>query len=308
MSRFRLIVGLILLTIIYFAWNYFHPEAGASIVQTQTINGLAYPISSAPADGAGHISRSWLLIAFGTWYALCFINIVDQRVRRPVMRFGKYVRTLDGGLSLLEPIVHTTLEDVNVQDIVIEVSVEDMQTKDNVGVSIKGILTYRIDKDRVKDAVVEVEDVDDSTHDRALSTLADVGATKELDNLLEHRDQFCADIQTKLNSRVSNWGVTIQAFELQEFSINDEEVEKAIAMKARAAKEGQAELVRAEMQVKIAEALNKAAATYNDAGKWLKGIETLLEMCRSGNNNTVLIPTDLTESLAAVRGVLPALK
>ena len=269
------------------------------------INGVAFSMATVPSSGEGHLPLSMLLVALAIWYAICWINIVDQRVRRPVMLWGRYVRTLDGGLNFLEPLIHTTLPDVNVQDQVVEVVVEDMQTKDNVGVALKGILTYRIDESKVKNAVVEVQYVDDSTHERALSTLADVGATRDLDNLLEHRDKFCTDIQEKLSSRVAGWGVVIKAFELQEFSINDEDVERAIAMKARASKEGAAELVRAEMQNKIATALNSAAQTYTPEGRWMKGIETLLELCRSGNNNTILLPTDLTEALAKVRPLLP---
>ena len=221
MSRNRLIAGIIVLSIIYLVWNYFHPAASKEVAQIQMINGIAYSMSTVPTSGEGHLTLATLLVALIIWYFICWINIVDQRVRRPVMRWGRYVRTLNGGLNFLEPLIHTTLPDVNVQDQVVEVEVEDMQTKDNVGVALKGILTYRIDEDRVKNAVVEVEYVDDSTHERALSTLADVGATKELDNLLEHRDQFCIDIKEKLSSRVSSWGVVVKAFELQEFSIND---------------------------------------------------------------------------------------
>jgi len=295
----RLIAGLVTLAALYFGWNLMHP--GIQQV-SQTGNG---PLVAIMIPNADHIPLRVLFGSFFTWYLFCFINIVDQRVRRPVMRFGKYVRTLDAGLNFLEPIVHDTLRDVSVQDVVIEVEVDDMQTKDNVGISIKGLLTYRIDENQVQAAVVEVEDVDKSVNERALSTLADVGATRDLDTLLEHRDQFCIDIKAKLSERITSWGIAVQAFELQEFRINDGEVEKAIAMKARARKEGEAELVRASMQTQIAKSLNEAAELYTENGRWLKGVETLTELCRSGNNNTILVPTDLTESLARVHPLLP---
>jgi len=237
----------------------------------------------------------------GFWYAMCWINIVNEWERRPVLLFGRYVKTLGAGISLLEPILFDTLDDVPVQDIVIEVKVPEVQTKDNVGIALVGVLTYRITADRVRDAVVQVEDVYDSVLERSFSTLADVGATNDLDQLLEHRDVFCTAITAKLAERVSEWGVTIKAFELKSFSINDEAVEQAIAMKARASKEGEAELVRAQMQKQIATALNEAAATYDDAGRWLKGTEVMLELCRSGQNNTVLIPTSITEALTLLK-------
>ncbi len=294
MNRFRLIVGIVLGAIIALAWNHFH--SGVEVVSNFNEVTPASPL---------HISLKMYVVTILLWYGFNWINIINEWERRPVLLFGKYYKTAGPGIALIDPLFFTTLDDVTVQDQVEDVVVSDVQTKDNVGISLTGVLTYRIDPSRVKDSVVEVDYVDSNLIERALSTLTDVTATNDLDTLLEHRNQFCIDIQTKLTERVGAWGVIIKAFELKAFSINDEEVEKAIAMKARAAKEGSAEIVRASMQEQVATALNKAAATYSPEGRWLKGIETLLELCRSGNNNTILLPTDLTESLAKIRPLLP---
>jgi regulator of protease activity HflC (stomatin/prohibitin superfamily) len=238
------------------------------------------------------------IIGLLVWYLICWINFINEWERRPYLRFGRYAGTAGPGPVLIEPIFNKILADVPVQDVVEEVPVEHVQTKDNVGVSLVGLLTYRINQEKVKDAVVEVEDITDAIQQRGLSALTDVVGTVDLDHLLENRGNFCEEIKKVLSTRIGEWGVTVKAFELKSFKITDSEVENAIAMKAKAKKEGEAELTRAHMQKQIAEALNEAAETYDDEGRWLKGMETLVELCRSAQNNTVLIPTDLTGSLA----------
>jgi regulator of protease activity HflC (stomatin/prohibitin superfamily) len=201
---------------------------------------------------------------------------------------------------LIEPLFYSILDDVPVQDVVIQVPVEHAQTKDNVGVSIIGLMTYRIDPERVRDAVVEVEDIDDAIQQRGFSTLADEVGKVDLDHLLEERDTFCEKIKAILSTRVAKWGPTIQAFELKSFQITDAEIANAISMKAKAQKEGDAEITRAEKQQQVAKALNEAADTYTEKGRWLKGMEVMIEMSRSAENNTVLIPTDLTAALTGL--------
>jgi len=238
------------------------------------------------------------VIGVAVLYLLHCIHIIKEWNRRPFLFFGKYFQTAGPGFYYIDPLLFTALDDVSVQDVVTQVEAENIQTKDNVGVNISGQLTYRIDAERVKDAVVEVENIYESLDMRALSTLTDEAGKIDLSSFLEHRDKFCKTVKEALESRVSNWGVTLQAFELTSFQIADKEIAQAIAMKARAEKEGEAELARAKIQKKVAEALNEAAAVFDEQGRWLKGMEVLVELTRSANNNTILVPTDLTSVLA----------
>lgn len=288
MRREMVIGGTVLWTIACVVWSLF----------------FGAPKSAGYYGESSHVYwavQTWLYLAVvAVWYVLNWINMVNEWNRRPVLLFGKYKYTAGPGLVFIEPLIHTVLDDVMICDQVIEVGKDQqIQTKDNVGIVFDGILTYCIDENKVKDSVVKVEDVNDAVLERAISTLADEGAKADLKAFLEHRDTFCSSIKTTLSSRVSDWGVTIKAFELKNFKIGDEEIAKSIAMNAKAQKEGEAELTRANMQKQIAIALNEAAETLTEAGKWYKGVETLIELTRSAQNNTILIPTDLTGSLAS---------
>ena len=77
--------------------------------------------------------------------------------------------------------------------------------------------------------------------------------------------------------------------------VADESIARSIAMKARAMKEAQAELARAEMQAEIVSRLDRAAADLDPAGWRLKTLEVLVELTPSAQSNTILIPANLTE-------------
>jgi regulator of protease activity HflC (stomatin/prohibitin superfamily) len=284
-----LIIGWILITAGCIAWSYFfHSQTSTDYWGRRT---LVISLWSVPL----YFYFGMLII----WYLLNCLNFIDQRMRRPVMRFGMYKYTAGPGFCFIDPLLNRILDDVPVLDVVTEITGENIQTKDNVGINLIAALTWRINEANVKDSVIEVEDVFESLIERANTALTDESGISDLDHLLENRANFLKKVKESLEARVSKWGVTIQAFELKNFKIADPEIEKSIAMKARAAKEGEAEVVRAKVQSQVAMALDEAAAKYTAEGRWLKGMETLIELCRSAQNNTILIPTDLTDILKA---------
>lgn len=249
------------------------------------------------------LTPPFFLLGFAVIYVLSGINVIKEWERRPVLLFGKYAKTAGPGLEWIEPAVHTLLDDVSVQDTVEELKVENVQTHDNVRLNILGVLTTRIHPDNVKKYVVEVEDAENALSERANAAVTEAVGRGTLDDILGKRDEFSTKVKEALVSKVQQWGIEVKAVEIKDFKIADTDIEKSIAMKARAEKEAQAELKRAEMQKQIAEQLKEAAHTY-DADAWrLKGLETLIELCRSAQNNTVLIPTELLGSLANIAGI-----
>ena len=189
------------------------------------------------------------------------------------------------------------------QDVVEELKVENVQTHDNVRLNILGVLTTRIHPDNVKKYIVEVQDADNALNERANAAVTEAVGRGTLDDILGKRDEFSKKVKEALMSKVQQWGIEVKAIEIKDFKIADTDIEKSIAMKARAEKEAQAELKRAEMQKQIAEQLREAAHIYDPETWRLKGLETLIELCRSAQNNTVLVPTDLLSSLAKLAGL-----
>ncbi|MDP1719017.1 MAG: SPFH domain-containing protein [bacterium] len=238
------------------------------------------------------------LAGFPVIYFLAGVNIINEWNRRPVLLFGKYSKTAGPGFCWVDPAFHTVLGDLAVQDVVNELRVENVQTHDNVRLHIVGVLTVRLHPDNVKKCVVEVSDVQSAMMQRAISAITEVVGLNSLDYMLHHRLEFSVKAKESLQAKIESWGLDVRALEIKDFKIADSDIEKSIAMKARAVKEAEAELTRAEMQLQIANKLKEAAGAFDEPTWRLKGLETLIELCRSANNNTVLIPSDVMSVLA----------
>lgn len=290
MRRINTILGWVLIALIYFILNWITVDVGDGY----------RPVPTHPYT----IPLAWCLIVAAIWYLINWIHAIKEWNRRPVLLLGRYVKTVGPGLAFVEPLFYQTLDDVPVQDVVVRVNAEHVQTKDNVGVGLDGLLTYRVAESKVKDAVVEVKDIASAVSQRGLSTLTDIAAATDIDHLLENRGAFCNQIAVTLRERVALWGVDIKAFELKGFKINDVDIEKSIAMKARAHKEAAAELTRATMQEQIATKLSEAAAALTEQGWRLKGIEVLTEISR-GPGNTILVPNGILDALGSITKLLP---
>lgn len=249
----------------------------------------------------------WYLIPalFVIWYISSGLHVTDQWERKPMKRWGKYLRTLGPGITWAEPFSSKVIETVNVNDQVDNVfgklgykSQPTLQTHDNVPVNFVLTLTYRITRPDL--FVLEIDDNYNSLWARTVSCVSEFVSKTELAEILHDRQTLYASMMPSLQAMVTPWGVDIKAIELNNVSVADNSILEAMVMKARAQKEAEAELTRAQMQTLIAEQLKLAAAAYDDPAWKLKGFETLLELCRSAENNTIMIPTDLVSALARV--------
>lgn len=242
-----------------------------------------------------------LVMGLAVAYLISGVNIINEWDRRGVMRLGKYVRTAGPGFAWIDPVLHKTLTDRTIRDTVKKIEIEHLQTHDNVPIALKMVLTWK--HSDVKASIVNVLYSESALEERAFAAVTHAVGECQLDELMHKRGALQGQIATTLQAAVSGWGMDIIAVQVKDLQITDEAIGEAISMKARASKEADAELVRAKMQLQIAEHLNAAAKEYTADGKWLKGLETITELTRSAENNTVLVPTSMIEMLSGARGV-----
>jgi regulator of protease activity HflC (stomatin/prohibitin superfamily) len=237
------------------------------------------------------------------WFCVGGLNIVNEWARRPVLRLGKYRGAIGPGLVWINPAIEWPLNDVIIRDTVVSIKLDSVQTKDNVPLGFLLVLTTRVTD--VRKSVVEVSNFQTAVEERAKAAANSTIRAHDLGEILGLGLSFSEQILKSLQEKIAVWGISALAVEIKDFRIVDTNIEQAISMKARAQKEAEAELKRAEMQEAIAIQLNKAADALDAEGWHLKGLETLLELCRSANNNTILIPTELLKSLTQAFAVTP---
>jgi regulator of protease activity HflC (stomatin/prohibitin superfamily) len=250
--------------------------------------------------GLPQVGAGGYLAGLAFIYLLGGINVVNEWKRRPIMLFGRYIKTIGPGLGWIDPVFHRRLEEVAVRDVVNELRIGGVQTHDNVPISFNLIMTTRVDEGRVRDFVVQVANGYEATRQRALASVTEIVGNHELDAILHDRGKFYSEVRESLQQKVAAWGVKVKAVELKDLQITDEQIQQAIAMKARAGKEADAELVRATMQLHIAAKLVDAAAALTPDAWRLKELEVLVELTRSAQNNTILVPTTLLKGFEAL--------
>jgi regulator of protease activity HflC (stomatin/prohibitin superfamily) len=260
-----------------------------------------------PERGPQHSCWRDMFPSVGVWmyllgllpiYFFCGLNIIDQWNRRGVMRLGKYAGNIGPGLCWIDPAFCRIVEEVSLRDEVWDLELKSVLTKDNVPISLNLVLTTHVVD--VDDYIVNVDGADSAVESRALAAATQLVGENDLATMLHDRENLHEDLKALVHKKVEEWGVCIVASELSDPKITDPEIEKAISLKARAQKEGEAELARAQMQEQVAVALNTAAAKLTPAGWQLKDREVLLEMTRSAQNNTVLLPTGVVDLMKVV--------
>ena len=119
---------------------------------------------------------------------------------------------------------------------------------------------------KVKDATSAVANVDDyacSAKLLAATTLRNILGTKTLGDILSERETIAHDMQVSLDEATDPWGVYIERVEVKDVRV-PEQLQRAMAAEAEAAREARAKVIAAEGEHKASRALRHAAEIVVD--------------------------------------------
>ncbi|RBQ30009.1 SPFH domain-containing protein [Aliarcobacter vitoriensis] len=173
------------------------------------------------------------------------VKIVSQADLYVVERLGKFHKVLHGGFHLIIPVVDKVRITLTSREQLVDIERQSVITKDNVNISIDGIVFCKVD-----DAVQATYNVMNFKHaiaNLAMTTLrAEIGGM-DLDDTLSNRETLNAKLQTELGSAASNWGIKVTRVEIADISVPPS-IEKAMNMQMEAEREKRAIQTRAEAQ------------------------------------------------------------
>jgi len=145
------------------------------------------------------------------------IEIVDQSDIVLIERVGKYSRTLTSGFNLIFPIIDHVKARLSVQEEIIDIPKQSVITKDNVSISIDGVIYIKIENAR--DAIYNVKDFRKAITHLSMTTLRGEIGEISLDDSLSNRSLLNAELQKELGSAALNWGVKVMRVEISEISV-----------------------------------------------------------------------------------------
>jgi regulator of protease activity HflC (stomatin/prohibitin superfamily) len=173
------------------------------------------------------------------------IKIVPQSQVFVIERFGRYIRTLSPGLSVIVPYLDSVAHRVSILERQLPEFNISVITRDNVEVSMKSTVFFRVvDASR---SVYRIRDIDGAIHTAATSIVRSAAGKLELDELQSSRSSMNDEIAANLQEAAEVWGIEITRTEITDVVI-DEQTRDAQRQQLNAERERRAAIARAEGQ------------------------------------------------------------
>ena len=271
-----------------------------------------------------------VLIIFAIVTVAMGVRTVAQGEEWVIERFGKYLRTLPSGLSIIIPFLDRVAYKVTTKDIVLDIVRQEVITRDNAVIATNAVAFIRVTDPPT--AVYGVTDFMEAVRYLVQTSLRSIIGEMDLDQALSSRDILKSRLRDSLADEVRAWGLALKSVEIQDIQPSEsmqsameqqaaaERERKAMVTRAEGMKqsaileaEGRLESARrdAEAEVVLADASKQAISLIQstvsageEALPYLLGqryVDTLKEMSASGNSKIIVVPADLQQ---AVRGLL----
>jgi len=225
---------------------------------------------------------------------------VPQQFAWVVERFGKFHSVLDPGLNFLVPGMHRIRYVYSLKEEALSVPSQTAITRDNVNISIDGVLYIKI-----TDAYKAAYGVDDPHY--AITQLAQTTMRSEigkltLDKTFEERDNLNAGIVQTINEAAGDWGIACLRYEIRDIT-PPASVRTAMEMQAEAERRKRALVLDSEgerdAEINVAEGRKLAAILASEA--------SMQERINQGKGEAIAIAAKAEATASAIQAVATAI-
>ncbi len=226
------------------------------------------------------------------------IKIADQWEKIIILRLGKFSSIKGPGICLVIPVIDRAIF-VDTRILTLDIPKQQVITKDNVPVSINGVVYFQVVK--VDDAIIKVQNYVFAMSQYAQATLRDVIGGMTLDQLLAEREKIGKEIEAAVEKESANWGLSVSNIKIQDIDM-PEELKKMMSRQASAEREKRATITKAEGDKEAAFNLAAAATTMatSPGAMQLRTLQTIDGLGPTASNTVVLaIPIEIMEAINA---------
>jgi len=194
-------------------------------------------------DGSGAIFVTLALAVLAIVVVAKTATVVPQQSAYVVERLGKYSNTLQAGFHILVPFIDRIAYRHTLKEQAIDVSEQVCITKDNVQVTVDGILYLKVlDAER---ASYGIANYDFAIQQLAQTTLRSEIGKIDLDRTFEERTTINAQVVSELDKATAPWGVKVLRYEIRNIT-PPKDVLQAMEKQMRAEREKRAVILQSE--------------------------------------------------------------
>lgn len=186
---------------------------------------------------------SGILVALVAVGAIKCLRIVPQREIYVVERLGKYQSSLEAGFHFLVPFVDRVAYKHSLKEIVRDVPRQSCITKDNIEVSIDGVMYLQVID--AKSASYGVDNYILAAQQLAQTTLRSVIGKIDLDKTFEERGDINLQVVRAVDEAAQPWGVKVLRYEVADINLPDS-IKDAMEKQVRAERERRAVVAESE--------------------------------------------------------------
>ena len=214
-----------------------------------------------------------ILALFVFVVAIASIRIVQPYQKGVIERLGRYLRTVQPGLTLIIPFVDS-IQKVDMREQVVDVPPQEVITKDNVVVTVDAIVYFEA-TDPVK-LVYNVADFYNAATKLAQTNLRNVIGELELDTALTSRDHINTRLREVLDEATDKWGVRVVRVEIKRID-PPADITQSMHQQMKAEREKRAAILESEgdrqSQILSAEGQAEAVKRVADAQRYKLEVE-----------------------------------
>src|SRR5690554_516914 len=196
------------------------------------------------------------------------IIFVPQNSALVVERFGKYHSTKVAGLNFIIPFIDYISANRNLKEVAIDVPSQSAITRDNITLSVDGVLYFRV-LDPYK-ATYGVDDYIFAVTQLAQTTMRSELGKLELDRTFEERATLNVNIVQAINEAAEPWGIQVMRYEIKDIT-PPRSVMDAMEAQMRAERVKRAQILESEGQrqaaINVAEGAKQAQVLSAEADK-----------------------------------------
>lgn len=254
------------------------------------------------------------------------IKVIRQGENALVERFGKYTKTLEPGLNLLIPFIEKLSHRIDMRQQRIPFTSE-AYTADGSPVSIACAIVWRVTDPA--HAYYRDQSVDDQLLTQGGDYLRSAVGKMELEALNSSRDALKTEISEALQKSAADLGVAVASFAILEVQYPENidqamtqqytaEMDKRVVMKAadgelyKATKEAEALKITSDARsyelATIARVITEHGKATVDYDVAIKQVKAMSDIGSSESTKSVIVPTNITESLGTIETVLEYLR